>query len=140
MAAASMRNRVRPQQNRRHAMGKTMGKGRPRKPAEMKRPALAYNGQRRRKQEKGAAMSFEDLKKPEFQEKLKGASTPEEIFALAKEEGAELPDELLEDVAGGKEWNELFKVGRDCTSCGTYVNWYKSEGAPTTCPFCGAPF
>ena len=85
-------------------------------------------------------MNFEDLKNPEFQEKLKRAKTPEGILALAKEEGVEVPDELLEEVAGGQEWNEPFKVGRDCTSCGKYVNWYKSEGEPKACPFCGAPF
>jgi hypothetical protein len=36
-------------------------------------------------------MSFEDLKDPELQEKLKGAKTPEELLELAKEEGIELP-------------------------------------------------
>ena len=32
-------------------------------------------------------MSFEDLKNPELQEKLKNAQTPEELVALAKAEG-----------------------------------------------------
>jgi len=36
-------------------------------------------------------MNFEDLT-PELQEKVKAYKTPEEIFALAKEEGYELSD------------------------------------------------
>ncbi len=50
-------------------------------------------------------MNFEDFKNPEFQEKLKNASTPEELLALAREQGFELSDEQLEDVSGGKyDW------------------------------------
>jgi len=36
-------------------------------------------------------MNFEDLT-PELQAKVKACKTPEEIFALAKEEGYELSD------------------------------------------------
>ena len=49
-------------------------------------------------------MNFEDLKNPELQEKLKEAKTPEELLAIAKEEGFELSDEALETVAGGNDW------------------------------------
>ena len=46
-------------------------------------------------------MNLEGLRKPEFQEKLKGAKTPEELLALARDEGVELTDAELEGVAGG---------------------------------------
>ena len=50
-------------------------------------------------------MSFEDLKDPELQEKLKGAKTPEELLELAKEEGIELTDKELNGVADGSFWD-----------------------------------
>ena len=46
-------------------------------------------------------MNFEDLKNPELQEKLKAAKTPEDILALAQEEGYELSDSELEGISGG---------------------------------------
>ena len=46
-------------------------------------------------------MNFDDLKNPELQEKLRTAKTPEELLALAREEGYELSDEQLEGVSGG---------------------------------------
>ncbi|MBQ9020559.1 MAG: Nif11-like leader peptide family natural product precursor [Eggerthellaceae bacterium] len=45
-------------------------------------------------------MKYEDLS-PEMQEKVKACKSPEELLALAKEEGYELTDEELEGVAGG---------------------------------------
>ena len=48
-------------------------------------------------------MNFDELKNPELQEKLKSAKTPEEMLALAREEGFELTDEELEGISGG--WN-----------------------------------
>ena len=48
-------------------------------------------------------MNIDDLKNPELQEKLKSAKTPEEMLALAREEGYELTDEELEGISGG--WN-----------------------------------
>ena len=50
-------------------------------------------------------MSFEDLKDPELQEKLKGAKTPEELLELAKEGGVELTNEELDGVASGSFWD-----------------------------------
>ena len=50
-------------------------------------------------------MNFEDLKTPELQEKLKSAKTPEELAALAKEEGVELSDAALEALSGGFTWD-----------------------------------
>ena len=61
-------------------------------------------------------MEFNDLT-PEVKAKLQGAKTPEEIFALAKEEGYELSDEELEAVSGGNKWN--------CSDCDGYF------GCPT---------
>lgn len=49
-------------------------------------------------------MNFEDLKIPEFQEKLRNAKTAEELVQLAREEGIELSDEQLEALSGGVKW------------------------------------
>lgn len=48
-------------------------------------------------------MNFEDLS-PELREKAKACKSPEEMLALAQEEGYELSDEQLENIAGG--WGE----------------------------------
>ncbi|MBR1830707.1 MAG: Nif11 family protein [Atopobiaceae bacterium] len=50
-------------------------------------------------------MSFEDLKDPKLQEKLKGAKTPEELLELAREEGVELTNEELDGIASGSFWD-----------------------------------
>ena len=50
-------------------------------------------------------MTFDELKNPELQEKLKACQTAEELLALAKAEGYELSDENLEAIAGGAIWN-----------------------------------
>ena len=64
-------------------------------------------------------MKFEDLKNPEFQEKLKNAQTPEELVALAKAEGVELSDEQLEAIAGNGEWCSIW-----CSEKGPCANWF----------------
>ena len=46
-------------------------------------------------------MDFNSLT-PEQQEKAKACKTPEDVLALAKEEGITLSDAELEQVAGGK--------------------------------------
>ena len=43
--------------------------------------------------------------------KLQGCKTPEEVLALAKAEGVELTDEQLEEVSGGKSWEEWLYHG-----------------------------
>ena len=48
-------------------------------------------------------MNFEDLSQ-ELQEKVKACKTPEELLALANEQGYELSEEELEAVSGGKPW------------------------------------
>ena len=65
----------------------------------------ANNAQEHEPTEKGLEVNFEDLKNPEFQEKLKNAQAPEELVALAKAEGVELSDEQLEAVSGGLDWS-----------------------------------
>jgi len=46
-------------------------------------------------------MNFEDLT-PAQKEKAKACKTAEDVLALAKEEGYELSDAELDDVAGGR--------------------------------------
>ena len=48
-------------------------------------------------------MEFKNLS-PELRDKARECKTPEEILALAKEEGYELSDEELQAVSGGIEW------------------------------------
>ena len=48
-------------------------------------------------------MEFKDLT-PEQKEKARACKTPEELFALAKEEGVELTEEQREAVSGGRAW------------------------------------
>lgn len=60
-------------------------------------------------------MNFDELKKnSELQEKLKTASTPEELLKIAREEGYELSDEDLEGIAGGGFWG-------NCDDCPEFV-------------------
>ena len=54
-------------------------------------------------------MEFNELTE-EQKAKVRGAETPEEILALAKEEGYELSDEELEAVSGGKKWGFVCSV------------------------------
>ena len=49
-------------------------------------------------------MNFADLT-PEQQEKARACKTPEELLALAQEEGIQLSDNDLEAVAGGVSWD-----------------------------------
>ena len=46
-------------------------------------------------------MNFEELH-PELQEKVKACKTPDDLLALASEEGYELTEEELDAVSGGK--------------------------------------
>ena len=49
-------------------------------------------------------MNLEDLS-PEMKEKALACKTPEELLALAAEEGYELSDEELAAVSGGVDWS-----------------------------------
>lgn len=51
-------------------------------------------------------MDYENLSQ-ELKEKIKSCESPEDVLALAKEEGYDLSDEELEGVAGGwVPWKE----------------------------------
>ena len=81
-------------------------------------------------------MNFEDLKNPELQEKLKSATTPEEILAIAKEEGFELADEELQQVAGGKGSWKKEDLGPFCPHCGSSAVWIDDKDIGH-CQLCG---
>lgn len=83
-------------------------------------------------------MNLEDLKNPELQERLRTAQTPEAMLELVQEEGFELSDEQLVNVAGGKDWDEFTTHYIRCGKCGKEVNYYKSDGVPLYCPYCRA--
>lgn len=65
-------------------------------------------------------MNFEDLMK-EQQEAFASAQTPEELFALAKEEGVERADKDLEKVSGGA-WRQPEVTCPKCGSTNTDSN------------------
>ena len=62
-------------------------------------------------------MNFADLA-PGQQEKARACTTPEEMLALAKEEGFELSDEDLEAISGGNAWDEFAQGYMDCNQIG----------------------
>ena len=82
-------------------------------------------------------MNIDDLKNPELQNKLSGASSAEELVALAKEGGLALTDDQLEAVSGGS-WNddtyEVYTV--DCPNCAHKLEWDLDDDRPTMCPRC----
>ena len=51
---------------------------------------------------------------PALRAKVEACTTPEEILALAKEEGYTLTDDELEQISGGGFWD-----GPTCPSCGS---------------------
>ena len=53
-------------------------------------------------------MDFNDLTE-EQKAKVRACSTPEELVALARNEGIELTDEQLDDLSGGEKWYERRK-------------------------------
>ena len=66
-------------------------------------------------------MDFDDLT-PELREKAKACKTPEEMLALAKEEGFELSETELNALSGGgPQWNCDYTCGEreDDTTCWT---------------------
>ena len=50
-------------------------------------------------------MNFSDLT-PEQMEKARACESPEDILAMAKEEGYELSEDELDAVSGGGDWYE----------------------------------
>ena len=65
-------------------------------------------------------MKYEDLT-PEQMEKARSCKTTEELLALAKEEGFELSDAELGEIAGGN-WNKCSYDGD--SSCPDFLACY----------------
>ena len=61
-------------------------------------------------------MNLEDLT-AEQQEKARACKTPEDVLALAKEEGYELSEEELQAVSGGIKWRCSDKQCSDYAPC-----------------------
>ena len=59
-------------------------------------------------------MNYENLS-PEQQERAKACKSPEELAALAEEEGLEISDEMLEGVAGGIDLSECRSYRHICS-------------------------
>ena len=58
-------------------------------------------------------MNYSDLT-PEQMEKVRACKTPEDILALAKEEGYELSEDELDAVSGGADWYEDLDPDPEC--------------------------
>ena len=56
-------------------------------------------------------MKFEDLA-PEQQAKAKECKTTEDVLAFVKDEGIELSEEELDDIAGGWEHKKRGPIGK----------------------------
>ncbi len=70
-------------------------------------------------------------------EKAKACKTPEELTSLLGELGVELPDELLDEAAGGDEQAEwIIKAMNYKWGPPTYDKYPTADGS---CPFCGKP-
>ena len=68
-------------------------------------------------------MNFEDLKNPEFQEKLMACQSADELVRLAGESSVELSNEQLEAVSGSFDWS---CPEASCTSmCGNLCNQFR---------------
>ena len=59
-------------------------------------------------------MNFADMP-DSIRERAKACKSPEELLALAKEEGYELSDEDLDAVNGGDSWEDMRLDRDECT-------------------------
>ena len=74
---------------------------------------------------------------PELIEKAKSAKTPEELLALAKENGIELSDDELDNVAGGGCYSSGGRLKTTCGhKCRHYVDGPSTFGVKGTCCRC----
>ena len=64
-------------------------------------------------------MNFEDLTEEQMA-KARACKTPEDVLALAKEEGYELSDEELESVSGGWCFTHCGKDSCGSDHCGPF--------------------
>ena len=60
-------------------------------------------------------MDFDNIS-PELVERARACKTPEELIALAEEQGVELTDEQLEAVDGGVNWKCPDYCARQCVT------------------------
>lgn len=78
-------------------------------------------------------MNYDDLS-AEQKEKLLGCRTPEDVLELAKQEGYELTDAEVAQIAGGKpDWLPEQK----CPKCGSTDVEYGAYGGQKWCKKCG---
>ena len=81
-------------------------------------------------------MDFKDLT-PEQRAKVGACKTPQDILALAKQEGYELSDAELEVVSGG-EWGGEPTIKVHCVYCESIVEVAADQmGNTVNCPSCG---
>ena len=68
-------------------------------------------------------MNIDDMDlSPELRERARACKAPEEMLALAREEGFELSDEQLQDVSGGSDWSCWTFCPEQCHHCGIHYN------------------
>lgn len=85
-----------------------------------------------------------DIIRTSQREDLAG-KTPEEAYAILKEEGVELTDKQLEMVAGGNDWiDPVLDIAKDvghvdCPKCGQ-LNLVVRPKTEITCTKCGYTF
>ncbi len=84
-------------------------------------------------------MNYEDLT-DEQRARAAECRTPEELLALAKEEGIDIPDEDLEKIAGGLTWGKS-RPFPPCERCGSSKVYKEVRVPPETsnyvCKDCG---
>lgn len=81
-------------------------------------------------------MNNEELKKPEFQERLRACKSAKEVVELARDQGIELTDEQLEQIAGGSFWgDEITGYEITCGYCGGTFD--SNLPNPRYCQCCG---
>ena len=82
-------------------------------------------------------MKHEDLTDEQCM-KLEKCTTPEEILALAKDEGYELSSEELTEIAGGS-WNPVKEILPKCPACGSMgVSMFPLPGTGVVRCICGS--
>ena len=70
-------------------------------------------------------MDYEALKDPEFQSKLRGAKSAQELAELVRTQGIDLSDEDLLAISGGSDWDDASGWDEwesdDCPSDGPFI-------------------
>ena len=72
---------------------------------------------------------------PDMKEKIKDCKTPEDILALAKEDGYELNDDELTQIAGGS-WGGDDTPAIVCPNCGSGSFWSEPQFRSLHCQRC----